>query len=72
MIKKLTKHGNSHAVVIDKGILELLKIDSDTPLELTTDGKSLIITPLKEEGAFKEALEWTANRYKNVFKELAE
>ncbi|MEI7474412.1 MAG: AbrB/MazE/SpoVT family DNA-binding domain-containing protein [bacterium] len=72
MIKKLTKHGNSHAIVIDKGILELLKIDSDTPLELTTDGKSLIITPLKEESAFKEALEWSANRYKNVFKELAE
>ena len=37
MIKKLTKHGNSLALVIDKGILELLEIDADTPISVTTD-----------------------------------
>ena len=31
MIKKLTKHGNSVALVIDRPILELLKIDVETP-----------------------------------------
>ncbi|MGD8562832.1 MAG: hypothetical protein PVG03_09860 [Desulfarculaceae bacterium] len=45
MIKKLTRHGNSMALVIDKPILELLKISPDTPLELTTDGRALIVSP---------------------------
>jgi antitoxin component of MazEF toxin-antitoxin module len=32
MIKSLTKHGNSLALVIEKPILELLGADADTPL----------------------------------------
>ena len=47
MVKKLTKHGNSLALVIDKAVLELLKIDADTPLDITTDGDVLIITPIR-------------------------
>ncbi len=31
MIKRLTKHGNSLALVIDRGILELLDISANTP-----------------------------------------
>ncbi len=45
MVKKLTRHGNSLALVIDKPILELLNITKDTPLEISTDGRSLIISP---------------------------
>ena len=48
MVKTLTKHGNSLALVIDKPILELLKIDADTPLEITTDGTSLVVSPASE------------------------
>ncbi|MEQ8202027.1 MAG: AbrB/MazE/SpoVT family DNA-binding domain-containing protein [Syntrophomonadaceae bacterium] len=50
MIKTLTTHGNSAALIIDKPILELLEINFSTPLKIITDGKSLIISPLKEEG----------------------
>ncbi len=46
MQKKLTKHGNSLALVIDKPVLELLDIDADTMLSITTDGKCLIIAPM--------------------------
>lgn len=46
MPKKLVKHGNSRAIVVDKAILELLKIDEDTEVELSTDGRSLTITPV--------------------------
>jgi antitoxin MazE len=46
VIKKLVAHGNSAALIIDKPILELLKIEPGTPLELTTDGRSLIISPV--------------------------
>ena len=43
MIKTLTSHGNSAALVIDKAILELPGISMSTPLKITTDGKSLIV-----------------------------
>lgn len=38
MVKRLTKHGNSLALVIDRPILDLLKIDTDTLLDLSTTG----------------------------------
>ena len=59
MIKTLTSHGNSAALVIDKAILELLGISMSTPLKITTDGKSLIVSPLpnaQRDEKFKEAL----------------
>jgi len=49
MIKKLIQHGNSSALIIDKPILELLNIDVDSNLELSTDGTSLIISPVKNK-----------------------
>jgi antitoxin component of MazEF toxin-antitoxin module len=47
MVKRLTKLGNSLGVVIDKPILDLLKIDADTPLEITTDGDALVLRPVR-------------------------
>ena len=41
MVKRLTKHGNSLALVIDRPILDLLKIDAETPLDLSTDARRL-------------------------------
>jgi antitoxin component of MazEF toxin-antitoxin module len=49
MLKRLTKHGNSLALVIDRGILDLLEIDADTPLSITTDGKCLVVAPVRDE-----------------------
>ena len=75
MIKKLTKHGNSWALVIDKPILELLKIDPETALEITTDGHTLIIAPAprKERKAnFQAAVETTNRKYGKALKKLAE
>ena len=45
MIKKLTKHGNSLALVIDRSVLSLLNIDADTPIHIKTDGKRLFLAP---------------------------
>lgn len=47
MTKRLQSIGNSAGVIIDKPILELLKITPDTELEISTDGKRLIITPVR-------------------------
>lgn len=49
MTKTLIKHGNSLALVIDKPILEMLQISADTPLELTTDGDSILIVPVRDK-----------------------
>jgi len=43
MIKKLTKFGNSHALIIDKPIMELLHITENSELQLTVEGDTLII-----------------------------
>lgn len=45
MLKKLVKYGNSNALVLDKAILELLNIKEGSILKISTDGKSLILTP---------------------------
>ena len=45
MKKTLSRYGNSLALIIDKPILELLRIKDDTVLTLSTDGTQLIITP---------------------------
>jgi len=75
MIKHLTKHGNSLALVIDRAILDLLKIDADTPLDISTDGQVLIISPVRDaerRKKFKKALEKTNRRYGKALKKLAD
>jgi antitoxin component of MazEF toxin-antitoxin module len=75
MVKTLTKHGNSHAIVIEKAILELLGIGPDTQLEITTDGKKLTIEPVTDparQEKFKTALKKTNRRYGKTLKKLAE
>jgi antitoxin component of MazEF toxin-antitoxin module len=47
MRKKLSAVGNSLGLVIEKPILELLNIDRDTELEMTTDGERLIVVPVR-------------------------
>lgn len=74
--KKLTKHGNSYALVIERPILELLGIDGDTLLQISTpDGCSIVITPLKnaaQKRKFKIALRKINKRYGRALKRLAE
>lgn len=75
MVKKLTKHGNSLALVIDRPILDLLKIDVETPLEISTDGQRLIVapaTPSARREKFDAAQQWAHKRYGRAFKRLAE
>lgn len=74
MIKKLTKHGNSLALVIDRGVLDLLEIDAETPLNIKTDGKCLIVTPAQDaarQKKFREAVEEGNRRYGKMLKSLA-
>lgn len=75
MVKRLTKHGNSLALVIDKPVLDLLKIDQNTPLDVTTDGRRLIISPAQASARrkkFEEAQAWAHKNYGRAFKRLAD
>ena len=54
MTKTLIKHGNSLALVIDKPILEMLEISADTPLELTSNGDALLISPVRNKARQKK------------------
>jgi antitoxin component of MazEF toxin-antitoxin module len=75
MRKTLTKHGNSYALVIEKPILEILRVTPDTPFEIVTDGQSLVLTPVRdkdEEEKFQNALEMVHQRFGRAMKRLAE
>ena len=75
MIKKLIQHGNSAALVIDKPIMEMLKITNETAFELTTDGRNLILSPQTEhtqETNILSSLEKINKRYGSVLKKLGE
>lgn len=74
MIKKLTSIGNGLGIIIEQPILELLDIDRDTPLEVRTDGESLIIRPATREKRerMREAAERLLARHDETFKKLAQ
>lgn len=74
MIKKLVAHGNSAALIIDKPIMDLLKVDMKTSLEVSTDGRSLIISPVendKRERRFRTALEKVNKSHAKTLQKLA-
>ena len=74
LTKKLSKHGNSLALVIDRPILDLLGIDEKTSLNISTDGRSLVIAPVpdKRRKRFEQALTACNEQYGEALKRLAE
>jgi antitoxin component of MazEF toxin-antitoxin module len=75
VIKKLTKHGNSLALVVDRAVLDLLNIDVDTPLEISTDGQVLVVSPVrdaKRRKRFEKALAEVNKKYGRALKRLAD
>jgi antitoxin MazE len=75
MIKTLTKHGNSYALVIDKPILELLRVSPDSAFEIVTDGQCLVLSPVRDATdakKFEDALNMVHKRFGRAMKRLAE
>ena len=75
MVKTLTKLGDGYALVIDKQVMDRLKISPETPLELTTDGGVLVLSPARDarrKARFEEALAKTNRRFGSALKKLAE
>lgn len=75
MLKTLIKHGNSLALVIDKPILEMLQISADTPLDITSNGDVLMISPVRDKSRQKKlraSLDKINNAYGDDLKRLGE
>jgi len=75
MTKTLIKHGNSLALMIDKPILEMLQISADTPLELTSNGDVLMVSPVRDKARQKKlraSLEKLNRQFGDDLKRLAE
>lgn len=74
LVKKLTQMGNSLGILIDRPVLDLLNIDRDTALEVTTDGRAIIIKPAL--GDYLERVRASARKVTNAhgatLKKLAE
>ena len=75
MLKKLTRTGNSLALVLDKRLLDQVGIDADTPLEVSTDGQIIVISPVRgrrRTAKLKAIVAETHARYGGAFRRLAE
>jgi antitoxin component of MazEF toxin-antitoxin module len=75
MVKRLQAIGNSFGVIIDKPILELLRLTPETGLDVSTDGERLIITPIRAAASRKRRLERAQRRtlasHERTFRKLA-
>ena len=74
MRKKLIRHGNSAALIIDKPILDLLNVTMDTSLEITTDGRNIVVSPVigKDDQDFVASLDRINERFSTTLNRLAE
>jgi len=76
MKKKLSTIGGSLGLVIDKPILELLKINRDTEIEVTTDGRGLYLKPVRpgsqaSDEEVDRAFENVNKKYSRALRNLA-
>jgi antitoxin MazE len=70
-----TRTGNSLALVLEKPILEATGIDANTPLEVSTDGDVIIISPVrskKRTAKLKKIIEELDAEHAGAFRRLAE
>jgi antitoxin component of MazEF toxin-antitoxin module len=74
IIKRLTRQGNSAALVIDKQLLDLLDFTQDTDLKISVNGRQLIVEPLTDaerSERFEKAVKRTGQKNADLFRRLA-
>jgi antitoxin component of MazEF toxin-antitoxin module len=75
MRKRLTRTGNSLALVLDRPLLEAVGIKAETTVDVSTNGDVIVVTPVRARKRARKldaALEEINARYAGVFKRLAE
>lgn len=74
MFKKLTRQGNSTALILDRQLMELMGIDRDSVVKVSVHGRKLVIEPLSdaERGTkIKEIQAKALKKNAELFKRLA-
>lgn len=74
MIKHLTRTGNSIALVLDKQLLEAANVDPDGPVEVSTNGRVIVISPVRskrERDRFEKAESKMHAKFAGAFARLA-
>lgn len=74
MTKKLVRTGNSLAFILDKALLEATGIDADTPLEVSTDGQVIVLSPVrsaKRTAKLRKVMERAHQDFGGAFRRLA-
>ena len=75
MRKKLTRTGNSLALVLDRDLLDATGIQASTPLEISTDGEVIVISPVRgarRTERLRALMDRAHAKYSGVFRRLAE
>ena len=75
MIKKLTRQGNSSALIIDRTMMDLMGIDQDTDLKLTLEGRKLLVEPVTvkdRDAKFQAAVKRTFEKNAELYRRLAQ
>jgi antitoxin component of MazEF toxin-antitoxin module len=75
MTKTLQKHGNSHALIIDRALMDATGIGPDTPLTVIVQGNTIQITPANVglgRARVDQIMDRVEREYSNALKRLAQ
>jgi antitoxin MazE len=74
MKKKLTRTGNSVALVLDKPMLKQLGVDETSEVEVSMNGDVLVMTPVRDDARdedFRKSADKIHSKYAGLFRRLA-
>jgi len=71
MPKRLVKHGNSLALIIEKPLLNILKINENTDLEIVIENNSLIIRSSIKNNDIDVVAKKIMDQYEDILKKLS-
>lgn len=76
MVKRLTKVGNSIAVVLDRSLLEMAGLEEDAQIQLTAKDGCIILAPVHPKIAdpktFRKAMKEFVQENDDVLRKLSE
>jgi antitoxin MazE len=74
MRKSLTRTGNSVAIVLDKQLLEAANLDPNDEVEVSTNGRVIVISPVRskrETEKFEQGQALMHQKFAGAFRRLA-
>ena len=75
MRKKLTRTGNSVALVLDRELLAAAGLDAGATVEVSTDGEVIVVSPVRgarRTERLRRVMARAHERYAGVFRRLSE